>query len=119
MMNIFIILLLVLVLIALIRYVFFLRKRISELRFSIRSQSVKHGKNWENFVPFMNEFRKYADKNNFVFIGHPIDGIAFDDDAIKFIEIKTGKSSLSSKQRKIKEMIKQKKVKWIELVNFK
>ncbi len=115
----FIIPLLVLMLIALMRYVFFLKKRISELRFSIRSQSIKHGKNWENFVPFMDEFKKYAEKDNFVFIGHPIDGIAFDDDAIKFIEIKTGKSSLSPKQRKIKEMVKEKKVRWVELVNFK
>ena len=33
------------------------------------------------------------------------DGIAFDEDAIKFIEIKTGTSTLNKKQRKIKKKI--------------
>jgi len=45
----------------------------------------------------------------------PIDGISFDDDSIKFIEIKTGTSQLNKKQRKIRDLIKNKKVEWHEL----
>ena len=92
-----------------------LATQLEELQFEHRSQRVKHGKNWEHFVPFMDNFEKVADKGNFTFIGMPIDGIAFDDDAIKFIEIKTGKSDLNKKQRQVRDLVKEKKVKWIEL----
>jgi predicted Holliday junction resolvase-like endonuclease len=91
------------------------QKQLEELQFAHRSQSVKHGKNWEHFVPFMKNFEEIANKDNFVFIGMPIDGIAFDEDAIKFIEIKTGKGQLSAKQRQVRDLIKEGKVKWVEL----
>ena len=86
-----------------------------EIQHDFRSANVKHGKAWENFVPFMPEFEKIADKENTVFLGMPIDLIAFDDDAIKFVEVKTGKGRLSEKQEKIKKLVNEKKVKWFEL----
>ena len=92
-----------------------IESQLDELTFAKRSQQVKHGKNWEHFVPFMKNFAKACEKDNFVFIGMPIDGICFDDDHIKFVEIKTGKSSLNSKQRKVRAQIKEGKVKWVEL----
>ena len=85
------------------------------LEFTYRSTAVKHGQHWEQFVPFMDDFAKVAQRENFVFIGMPIDGISFDDDAIKFIEIKTGKSQLNQKQRQVKKLIEGKQVEWIEL----
>ena len=45
----------------------------------------------------------------------PIDGISFDDDGIKFIEIKTGKSQLNQKQKQVKDHVQKKNVEWIEL----
>lgn len=92
-----------------------LQEKINELQFNLRSKAVLHGKNWEQFVPFMQEFEKIAKKENFTFIGMPIDGICFDEDAVKFIEVKTGSSQLSAKQRRIRDMIKDKKVEWHEL----
>lgn len=92
-----------------------LKKIHGELKFDYRSAVVKHGKNWENFVPFMPEFERVANKDNFVFLGMPIDGISFDEDAIKFIEIKTGKSNLSIKQKAIKRLVEDKKIRWHEL----
>ncbi len=86
-----------------------------KLEHSIRSMNVKHGQHWENFVPFMPDFEKIARKENTVFIGMPVDLIAFDDDAIKFIEVKTGKSKLSDKQERIKRLVEGGKVKWHEL----
>ncbi len=86
-----------------------------ELGSSYKSKVVIHGKNWEVFAPFMKDFENVASKENFRFLGNPIDGIAFDDDEIKFIEFKTGKSSLSPKQKHIKSQVQSKKVKWIEL----
>ncbi len=85
------------------------------LKHDLRSANIKHGKHWENFVPFMPEFEKVAEKENAVFLGMPVDFVAFDDDAVKFIEVKTGKSRLNEKQEKIKRLINDKKVKWHEL----
>lgn len=48
-------------------------------------------------------------------MGMPIDGICFDEDSIKFIEIKTGNSKLSQKQEKIKKMVENKKVEFKEV----
>jgi predicted Holliday junction resolvase-like endonuclease len=110
-----IIVVLVVIIIILTYSIIKLLKKLDEVTFKLRSQSVKHGKSWEHFVPFTKEFEKIANKENFVFIGQPIDGISFDENEIKFIEIKTGKSRLSEKQRKLKSLIEKKKVKWIEL----
>ena len=110
---------LILLLLALFLFYFLryqnLYRQYSTLEFTHRSSNVKHGQHWEHFVPFMDEFAKVAQRENFVFIGMPIDGIAFDDDGIKFIEIKTGKSQLNQKQRQVKEHVQQKNVEWIEL----
>lgn len=86
-----------------------------QLRHDHRSMFVKHGKAWENFVPFMPGFEKVANKDNTVFLGMPIDFISFDDDAIKFIEVKTGKARLSFNQQRIKQLVEDKKVEWHEL----
>lgn len=103
------------VLVLLIMYVAHLRRNIQLKQFKIQSANVKHGKSWEQFVPFMPEFEKIASKDNFMFLGNPIDGIAFDEDAIKFIEFKTGTSRLSPKQQRIKKQIEEKNVEWHEL----
>jgi len=74
---------------------------------------VKHGKAFEQMFPYMNSYPYNVE--NFRFIGTPIDGISFEDDGIVFVEFKTGNSQLSSNQRKIKKLVKDKKVKWKEI----
>lgn len=91
------------------------QKKLQEMTFTYQSAAVKHGKRWEQFAPFMDSFSQVADREKFVFLGMPIDGICFDDDAIKFMEFKTGNSHLSKKQQQIKEQVERKNVKWIEL----
>ncbi len=86
-----------------------------QLLHDYKGMAVKHGQSWEQFLPFTKEFESIAHKENFTFIGMPIDGIAFEDDAIKFIEVKTGKSQLSNKQKQVKELIQKKQVEWHEL----
>ena len=110
-----VIIVLIIILFLLVNQIINLAKQNKKLRFDFQSISVKHGKSFEHFVPFTPEFRKIADKNNFTFIGMPVDGIAFEEDAVKFIEIKTGSSQLSQKQKKIKELIQNKQVEWHEL----
>jgi len=113
-------LVLIIILLAIIIYVLYSKLReknaaLGELEHDHKSLFVKHGKAWEHFVPFTDDFAKIANKENFRFLGTPIDGISFDDDAIKFIEIKTGTSELSGKQKKIKKQVQEKKIEWHEL----
>ena len=55
------------------------------------------------------------------FLGNPIDFIGFkgmdgDGDVdIKFIEVKSGKSKLSTKQRRIRDAVKAKRIEWVEV----
>ena len=90
-----------------------LKQENKELRSKIKSKEVRFGKSFEHFVPFIKDFP--GDKEKTVFLGMPIDFICFDDDAIKFIEVKTGQSALSPKQNKIKKMIENNQVKFIEV----
>jgi len=83
-------------------------KKIRELEFEKSSILVKHGKAIEQFFPFLENYP--YNKNNFRFIGSPIDGIQFEDDKIIFIEFKTSNSKLSENQKRIKEIIEKKNV---------
>lgn len=86
---------------------------IKRYKFGIRSAYVKFGKTFEHFAPFTQNF--LCDKEKVVFLGQPIDYIAFEEDSIKFIEVKTGNAELSPKQQKIKNLVNQGKVEWREL----
>jgi len=90
-----------------------LKSEFNELAFSKKSQSVKYGKLTEQWIPFSNDFP--FDSASFRFLGNPIDGIAFNEDSVVFCEFKTNTSSLSEKQKKIKKLVEQKKVSWLEL----
>lgn len=89
-----------------------MQEQLSELMFAKQSQSVKYGKLTEQWIPFSKEFP--FDPQDFRFLGTPIDGITFDPEGITFIEFKTATSSLSEKQKRIKELVKKGKVDWLE-----
>lgn len=73
------------------------------LAYQKRSQSVKYGKLSEQFMPFLQQYP--YDPHFFRFLGTPIDGIQFTDDAVVLVEFKTAGSQLSQKQRKIKQLV--------------
>ena len=82
------------------------------MKFAKQSQSVKYGQLTEQWIPFA---KKYPyDSQNFRFIGKPVDGIAFEDNKVVFVEFKTNKSRLSENQRKIKDLVLNKKIEWLE-----
>jgi len=66
----------------------------------------------EQWIPFSKDF-PYNSKN-FKFLGQPIDGIAFEEDKIVLCEFKTNTSTLSEKQKQIKQLVESKKVEWLE-----
>ena len=78
--------------------------RLRGLRFDKQSILTKHGKAIEQFIPFLSNY-PYS-KENFRFIGTPVDGIQFEDDRLVFVEFKTGQSRLSARQKKIKAQLK-------------
>ncbi len=89
-----------------------LEKELEELAFQKRSQSVKYGKLTEQFVPFIDDFP--FDSTKFRFLGDPIDGVVFEENEIIFCEFKAANARLNERQRKIKELVKEKKVNWFE-----
>ncbi len=90
-----------------------LQRKLSDLEFSKSSQSVKYGKLTEQWIPFSDKFP--FDSQKFRFLGSPIDGVAFDENKVVFVEFKTASSQLNETQKKIKQLVQDKKVDWFEL----
>ncbi len=97
-------------------------KRLKENK-EIRADAVKRHKNTikgkvtEHLIPYMDEFN--YNPSDCRFLGSPIDMIVFDglsDGEVKevvLLEIKTGPSAnLSTRERKIRDAIKEKRVSW-------
>ncbi len=74
----------------------------------------------EQVAPLLPDFPKDLKASEARFVGKPIDFLFFkgmDDKEISevvFVEVKTGKSSLSPVERKLRDVIKEKKVDWRE-----
>lgn len=85
-----------------------------------RSSAVNWGKSIEHFVPFMTKFP--VPPEDVVFLGMPIDYVGFTDTGSKtkckvhFVEVKSGSSFLSEKQKNIKRAIEEGRVVFHEIV---
>ncbi|MBI2084008.1 MAG: hypothetical protein HYT70_00080 [Candidatus Aenigmarchaeota archaeon] len=83
-----------------------------------RSARTLSGKTLEKLVPFLDKFS--YDPHDIRWMGDPIDFVIFHGNSdgspkeIVFCEIKSGKSFLSRNQRKIKELVEGRKVRWYE-----
>jgi predicted Holliday junction resolvase-like endonuclease len=83
-----------------------------------RSQAVTLGKITEHFVPYLPNFA-YNPKDA-RFLGSPIDFVVFDglsEGQVKnvvFVEIKTGTSALSTRERRIRDAVQSGRVLWQE-----
>jgi predicted Holliday junction resolvase-like endonuclease len=84
-----------------------------------KSRAVTLGKVTEHVVPFLPGFQH--NPKDARFIGTPVDFIIFDglDEGevrqITFVEVKTGSSSLTKRERQIREAVKRQRVVWEEL----
>ena len=97
-----------------------LKERIKKIEFELENKSNlvkaayrKFGRIFEQYAPFTKNFP--GDKSKFVFLGKPIDGIIFDEDSIKFIEIKTNGGFLTPNQLKIKKQVEKGNVEFREV----
>lgn len=83
-----------------------------------RSKAVMKGQISEEITPFSKDFP--YNPSELKFLGKPIDFIVFkgmDDkeiDEVVFLEIKTGSSRLNKQEKKLKETIMKKNVRWEE-----
>jgi predicted Holliday junction resolvase-like endonuclease len=85
-----------------------LLKRLFFLMKKKRSLSSKYGKITEQFFPLIEKYP--YDSSNFRFIGSPVDGVQFNDNSVVFVEFKTADSRLSEREKRIKEIVENKKV---------
>lgn len=85
----------------------------------LRSARSLSGKAVEKFIPFLDKFP--YNPHDVRWLGDPIDFVIFDGYSSKgdltqivFCEVKSGDSKLSNSQKKIKEVVEGKRVKWFE-----
>ena len=84
-----------------------------------RSRSVTAGKVFEQLVPYLPHF-PYNPKDA-RFLGSPIDFLVFDGldgdrvERVVFVEVKTGSSSLSRRERRVRDAVVEGRVEWHEL----
>ena len=78
-----------------------------------KSSEVRLGNIAEKLAPFLEDFP--YEPQNATFLGQPIDYIVFEEEEIVFIEIKSGNSKLSQKQRNIRDLVKNKCIAWKEI----
>lgn len=88
-----------------------------------RSKSVINGQIVEQLAPYLPKFP--CNPADAKFLGKPVDFVAFSGlaekdkvDEILLIEVKTGKSDLTSREREIKKAVKEGRVRYIEYRAF-
>lgn len=85
----------------------------------VRSQAVTAGKVYEQLLPYLPDF-PYNPKD-VRFLGSPTDLIVFDGltegevERVVFLEIKSGGSGLSARERSVRDAIQEKRVEWLEV----
>ncbi len=96
------------------------RERIPKVREEAVAQSraILAGQFSEQLAPYLPDFPFKPTETRF--IGKPIDFLVFkgmdekDINEVVFVEVKSGKSSLSTHERRLRDVIKDKKVSWFE-----
>lgn len=91
-----------------------LQQQLKQKDHDLRSAYVRFGKTFEQYAPFTESFTQ-EERDNFVFLGCPIDGVTFTEEAVKLVEIKTGNAQLSPKQKRIKKQVEEGKVEFKEV----
>ena len=78
-----------------------------------RGDAVRRGFTTEQWLPLAESYP--WDPRNFRFLGAPIDGVQFEDDRVVLVEFKSGRSRLSDKQMRIRDLVRSGKVEFREV----
>ncbi len=85
----------------------------------LRSQAVTAGKIYEQLVPFLPGFE--FNPKDARFLGTPVDFVVFDGLSegdvrrIVFVEVKTGQSQLTTRERRVRDTVKAGLIEWAEV----
>ena len=90
----------------------FMEGKAIKLTSNQKSEQVRLGFISEKLAPFLDDFKHTPE--GLVPVFKPIDYIHFGEDKITFIEVKSGNSRLTKKQKSIKMLIEEKKVEFEE-----
>src|SRR5436190_1799632 len=84
-----------------------------------QSKAVTRGQIYEQLVPYLPEFE--FNPKDAQFLGRPVDFVVFDglDEGdlrrIVFVEVKTGAATLSTRERRVRDAIREGRVEWTEI----
>jgi predicted Holliday junction resolvase-like endonuclease len=90
-----------------------LTKKIQEQKSLRRSESTRYGQISEQFLPLVAEYP--YDPKQFRFLGSPVDGVQFEENKIVLVEFKSAGSRLSTRQRKIRDLVRDGRVEFQEI----
>ena len=85
----------------------------------LRSQAVTSGKVHEQLIPYLPGFS--FNPKDVRFLGSPVDLVVFDGITeghlrrIIFVEVKTGRAGLTSRERLVRDAVQRRQVEWAEL----
>jgi predicted Holliday junction resolvase-like endonuclease len=85
----------------------------------MRSQAVTSGKVYEQLLPYLPDFP--YNPRDARFLGSPTDLIVFDGlangevERVVFLEVKTGTSTLTMRERSVRDAIQEGRVEWLEV----
>ncbi len=92
-----------------------LARRVRALRSELRGTQVRGGHLAEALAPLIADFPVEVGKEGTttLFLGQPVDYVHFDpDEGVTFIEVKSGESGLSARQRRPRELVEAGRVRW-------
>ena len=78
-----------------------------------RGDAVRRGFTTEQWLPLTESYP--WDPRNFRFLGAPIDGVQFEDDMVVLVEFKSGRSRLSDRQLRIRDLVQNGRVEFREV----
>lgn len=116
---VYFVLFIMLILFTFVLIILLFKKSFSSRRDAIkRSRSVINGQIAEQFAPYLPSFP--CNPSDAHFIGKPVDFLAFPNlsennkaDEILLVEVKTGKSELTERERSIKKAVEEGRVKYV------
>ena len=92
------------------------RQKLRDAAGMLQGARVDRGLIAEQFAPFTQKFEELGwDPQEFKFLGRPVDGVQFQENEIVIVEFKTGASQMTTRQRQIKRMVAEGKVRFEEI----
>lgn len=89
-----------------------LHRRWRAERSRVRQQATRYGTLTEQYAPWLAGW-PFADARRFRFLGDPVDGVQFEDDAVYLVEVKTAGGALSPRQRAVRDAVLAGRVGWV------